>query len=376
VSGKGSEENKNSIDRISWTTFFNRSGQIIPRRLWLLKTPEKSGNLDQLPFGLRTHYQNTKDLEYRLKHDVNRDHKIPERQLMKSFSLTNEFDFKTQPVQQDSLILQPPNIPNVENNISSSPQKTIIKTPLINERIWQRISLMAFIKLVLVKLKTIGFIKILFLILFKLKFVLMVLFFKFFSILKLVKFSILQLLFFPLVAFIFLITMKAFPAYTLLMNTLDNNNNPAIFSNLNTPIPNNEKVLISPETMSLIETLPFPSSETILIPSSETILIPSGETILIPSSDATLIPSNNLLLPAAPTIPGRSPIQIIPNSNIPFGVDNINFLGGLQYEPLEVLDPHLDLFQNELNSETCVERIACKIAATGKTGIIPMWINR
>ncbi|XP_026822916.1 uncharacterized protein LOC113560967 [Rhopalosiphum maidis] len=137
VSGKGSEENKNSIDSISWITFFNRSGQIIPRRLWLLKTPEKSGSLDQPPFGLRTHSQNIKDLKYRLTHDVNKVHKIPERQLMKSFSLTNEFDFKTQPIQQDSLILQPPSIPNVENNISSSPQKTIIKIPLINERICQ-----------------------------------------------------------------------------------------------------------------------------------------------------------------------------------------------------------------------------------------------
>lgn len=362
VSDKGLEENKNSIDRIDSTTFFNKLGQIIPEGLWLLNTPERSGSFDKPPFGLNTYYQNTKHLENKFEHDVNRDHKILEEQLTQSFPLTKKFNnFKThsiQDTQQDSLILEHPGISTVENDIWSSPWKTMIEIPSMNEVIWRRIALMALIKLGLVKMKTIGFIKILFLILFKLKFVLITLFLKFITLLKFVKFSILQLLILPLTAIIFFMTMKTTPMNTPLMNNLNNNNNPGTIPTLNTLIPSNKDASMPPETMFFFDT----------IPSGGTILIPSVEKITIPTN-------NNLPLSGGVRDPSRSPISVIPNSNTQSDIDNINFRGGLQYEPIDVLDPTLDLFQKELNSETCVERIACKIAATGKTGIIPLGMN-
>jgi len=378
VSDKGAEENKKSIDRINSTTFFNKLGQIIPEGLWLLKTPKRSGSFDKPPFGLKTYYQNTKHLENKFEHDVNSDNKILEEQLTQSFPQSKEFNnFKThriQDTQQDSLIPQHPGISTVENDIWSSPWKTTIEIPSTNEVIWQRISLMALIKLGLVKMKTIGFIKILFLILFKLKFVLITLFLKFITLLKFVKFSISQLLILPLTAVIFFMTMKATPMNTNLMNNLNNNNNPGTIPTLNTLIPTNEDVSMPSETTFFFDTIP--SGETIFIPSVEEILIPSVEEVLIPSSETITIPANdNLPLSGGIRNPSRSPISVIPNSNTQSDIDNIDFRGGLQYEPIEVLDPTLDLFQKELNTETCVERIACKIAATGKTGIIPLGMN-
>jgi len=386
VSDKGPEENKNSIDRINSTTFFNKLGQIIPEELWLLKTPERNGSFDKPPFELKTYYQNTKHLENKFEHDVNRDHKILKKQLTQSFPLTKMFNnFKThtiQDTQQDSSILQHSDMFTVENDTWSSPRKTTIEIPSINEVIWRRIGLMALIKLGLVKMKTIGFIKILFLILFKLKFVLITLFLKFITLLKFIKFSILQLLILSLTTIIFFMTMKATPMNTPLMNNLNNsnNNNPSTFPTFNTLIPNNKDISM-PAEMFFIETTP--SDEKILIPLNEQI---SVEEVLIPSSEETIvsIPADEIItIPANNNFPffervrnpSQSPISVIPNSNTQSDIDNINFRDGLQYEPIEVLDPTLDLFQKELNSETCVERIACKIAATGKTGIIPLGMN-
>jgi len=369
VNEKGSEENKNSIGRSGWTTSFNTSGQIIPGELWLFETPEISGGSDQPHFRLGTHYENEKDMEYRFKlYDANSNPEIPEGQLFKHIPPTYKIDFNTQPIidaQQDSLTLQPPeSVPAVQNNMSSLPQPTMKKVPIINELLWRRIGIMALIKLGLVKLKVIGFIKILFFLLFKFKFFLIVLFLKFFSLLKFIKFSSLSFLFLPLAAVIFL---------------TDIYNNSGIFSATNTPIPKyNEEVMKSLNgTIQFIEEIISTPGETTYVPTGqiETVVVPSGqtETVVVPSGqiETVVVPSGQIETVVVPS--GQS--QLIPNSNAPPGVINAFKNLGLQYEPLEVMDPTLDLFQMELNSEKCVERIACKIAATGKTGIIPLWIN-
>lgn len=312
------EENKNSVD--------------------------ESGRISS--FGLRGHYPDNKHFGYRFDHDASRNPKIPEAQLMKHFSPTFDIDFMTQPNLD---------IPAVQKKVSSSPQETVTAIPTINEVFWRRMGFMALIKLGLVKLKAIGFTKMLFLLLLKLKFVLIVLFFKFISLFKFIKFLIFPLFFLPLAAIIY--PMLVSPAYTSMMNILDIDNNLGIFSNTNTPIPTNNEF---PETFR------FPGDTTRRVP--ETQFVPSGQTILVPGE--------SILIPGGSTISGQTPTQVNSNPNFPPGViDGFNFLGGQRYEPLEVSDPTLEFFQKELNSEKCVERIACKIAATGKTGIIPLWIN-
>jgi len=374
VNDKGSEENKNSIDRSGWTTSFNTSGQIIPERLWLLETPEISGSSGQPHFRLGTLHENKKDMEqYRFKqYDSNSNPKIPEGQLLKHIPPTYKIDFKTQPIidaKQDSLTLQPSEgIFAVQNNMSTSPQSIMKEVPVINELLWRRIGIMALIKLGFFKLKVIGFIKILYLLLFKLKFVLIVLFLKFFSLLKFIKFSSLSFLFLPLTAIIFL---------------MDINNNPGIFSSANTPIPKyNEEVMNSPDgTIQLTEEIVSTPGEITFVPTGETVLVPTDETVLVPTDETVLVPTGEtetVVVPSGQTetvVVPSDQIPIIPSSNIPQDVVDAFLNVGLRYESLEVMDPTLDLFQTELNSEECVERIACKIAATGKTGIIPLWIN-
>lgn len=44
-------------------------------------------------------------------------------------------------------------------------------------------------------------------------------------------------------------------------------------------------------------------------------------------------------------------------------------------EMLELFDPALTVFQKVLDSEKCVERIACRMAVVEKAGILPVWIN-
>lgn len=336
--------------------------------MWLFETPEISGSTDQPPFRLGAHHQNKKDAEYMFKqYNANKNPKIPEKQLLKHIPPTYKIDFKTHPIpdsRQDSSILQPPEgIPAAApNNILSSSQPN--KVPITYKLLWRRLGLMALIKLGLVKLKVIGFIKLLYLLLFKLKFVLVVLFLKFFSILKFIKFSSLPLFFLPFAAIIFLVTLKTFPAYSSLILNM---NNPSTLTS-NTPIPNNDNVMNPLDgTIQLIEQIISTPVETILVPSGQT------QTVVVPPSQ-----TQPVTVPPVQTQPVVVPpvqTQVIAGSNIPPDViDAFNNIG-LRYDPLEVMDPTLDLFQKELNSENCVERIACKIAANGKTGIIPLWIN-
>jgi len=44
-------------------------------------------------------------------------------------------------------------------------------------------------------------------------------------------------------------------------------------------------------------------------------------------------------------------------------------------ESTQLSDPTIEIFQKLLDSEKCVERIACRISMTEKTGIVPIWIN-
>lgn len=60
-----------------------------------------------------------------------------------------------------------------------------------------------------------------------------------------------------------------------------------------------------------------------------------------------------------------------------FKLDDSDSFGG---RPIDTLlesrhDPALDVFQQVLDTEKCVERIACRIAAAENTGIMPFWIN-
>lgn len=242
---------------------------------------------------------------------------------------------------QASKILQPPSMntrqlpitPPAQHSTPSFQQQIIASIqPTINEINWRRIGVMAVIKLGLVKLKAIGFINILLFLLFKIKMFMAVVFFKFLSLLKILK----------LFKFL-IIPLMVIPFFPILASFIypKNQVNPQVL-----PTSSNNLVNYNIRPVNSFEE----SGETEFI---------SGETVIVPGSTTTI------------TRP-----QIISNEVLPDSVfDTFKFLDGQRYESSALLDPNLDIFQKELDSEKCVERIACKMAATGKTGIMPLWIN-
>lgn len=57
-----------------------------------------------------------------------------------------------------------------------------------------------------------------------------------------------------------------------------------------------------------------------------------------------------------------------------FKLDN-NILNVRHNESFKLFDSSLNILEKVLNSEKCIERIACRISAAEKFGILPFWIN-
>lgn len=185
---------------------------------------------------------------------------------------------------------------------------------------------MALIKLGLAKLKTIGFIQILYFLIFKITILLMTFFFKFISLLKfykLIKFVLLPLSLFPLLS-------------SFVLSFI-----PSLFSMVNT------LVYPASDRLSVVNNI-TPTQSTVL---QEVLLVPDDVTILRPISQTVVTE------------------VVDPISEI------LNAINSIRYDTSELIDPTLKLFQKELSSEKCIERIACKMATTGKASIIPFWIN-
>lgn len=237
----------------------------------------------------------------------------------------------------------------------------------------KKIAILALIKLGLVKIQAIGFLNIVFLLGLKLKIFMIAVFFKFFLFLKSIKFY--KILTLPL------FILQLLPAFMKLLSMAQQ-----IISMIKRS---------SPESN-------FPTNQSINLVSST--LRPS--TIIenrIPSiMTGTVIPGGNILnnipdIPIGNTIPTfttstrtrmSNPMidTYILNSNInksipaetglsAFKLDGLNTLNGGHNESLELFDQSLDILEKILDSKKCIERIACRIAAAEKFGIIPVWIN-
>lgn len=224
---------------------------------------------------------------------------------------------------------------------------------------WNKIGILAFIKLSLFKLQAIGFQKILFLLVFKLKMFMAAIFFKFLLIVKLMKFF----------------NILIFPLFILQL------------------LPSIWQILRMRPTS--IPTLQENAQSTLLASTALPILSSGGLTGGSASSGSggTLLPgvTTNTLIPGGMTINGnRLPNGItntlVPSSNtgnrLPTGqgfssfkLDDLNINNEQQKEPLELFDPTLDIFEKLLDSEKCVERIACRMAVAEKAGIMPLWIS-
>lgn len=179
---------------------------------------------------------------------------------------------------------------------------------------WHKIGILALFKIGLAKLKAFGFLKILFLLVFKLKLFLIALFFKFLLISKLMK--LFKLLLIPLI----LLTIL-----------------PIIGS------------LFSPMLVGGLIQIPM------------RILNFLTEPVLAPASAAT---KNSALDSAVSTSTSVSKNEVSSTPNTK-----------RHFKRLNLFDPTLNIFRNVLESEKCVERIACRMAVVEKAGVFPVWIN-
>ncbi|CAI6363921.1 unnamed protein product [Macrosiphum euphorbiae] len=188
---------------------------------------------------------------------------------------------------------------------------------------WHKVGILALVKVGLAKLKAFGFLKILFLLVFKLKMFLIAMFFKFLLIAKLMK--LFKLLMIPLVLITLLpLIMSLFSAPMLVGGILS--------------IPRR-----------IIEFL----TEPMYVPATAATKLYTDPTAL----PGTAVGKNGGL-PASLNKPEDSPVH-----------------DKRRLEMLELFDPALTVFQKVLDSEKCVERIACRMAVVEKAGILPVWIN-
>lgn len=182
---------------------------------------------------------------------------------------------------------------------------------------WQKIGILALFKVGLAKLKAFGFLKILFLLVFKLKLFLIAVFFKFLLLLKLMKFF--KLLVLP---------MALMPLFGS---------------------------LLSPMVLGSIIQLPF----RLLSFLTEPTLAPA-------TAYSAAASAAGLGLLSSPTV--ASPVS----SATKLDEYTIN---RRRLESLDAVDPSLAVLRNVLDTEKCLERIACRMATAEKAGVMPFWIS-
>jgi len=227
---------------------------------------------------------------------------------------------------------------------------------------WPKIGLLALIKFALFKLQTIGFLNFVFLLAFKFKLFMTGLFLKFFLILKLMK--IYKSLFLP---FFFL---------QLIPNLMQLLSIPARLMNIQQSTP---ATISRPSTLDGTTNIFRPGAGSI-----DSIIRPGAGTIGTGGTSGmtgSLLPGvqGGIPGPTFPGIPGqtRPGGKIIPSGKgVTFNkIDDLNLIDTQQNEPLGLFDPTVDIYQTILDSEKCIERIACRIAVTEKGGVMPFWVN-
>ncbi|XP_025198294.1 uncharacterized protein LOC112596723 [Melanaphis sacchari] len=187
---------------------------------------------------------------------------------------------------------------------------------------WHKVGMIALFKIGLAKLKAFGFLKILFLIVFKLKMFLIAMFFKFLLIAKLMK--LFKLIMIPLI----------------LMTLL-----PLILS-----------LFSAPMLVGGLLTIPSRILDFLTGP------------VFVPASATAATKVFTESTPITGTAAGK-------NGVLPPSFSKPDDITVSDHRRLDMFNPALTVFRRVLDSEKCVERIACRMAVVEKAGVLPVWIN-
>lgn len=254
---------------------------------------------------------------------------------------------------------------------SISPPQIVITIPTIRKFDWQKIGILILFKLGLLRIKAIGFLTFLFLILFKLKGLLAAIMFKFFLLFNLlIIFKVLlpPLFIVPLlpilasiVSPVFITGLLSIPRWIISV-ILGLTNKDAV--SVTTTLPNilnndHSEGFYGPSSSSSYS---FNPGIGINIPGS-TIPI-SGETANIPIS------------PKLQRFFGQSiMVNKITSDDEDYESDDFNSFSERRYDSLGQFDTIFDLFRMVSDSDKCVKRIACHMAVAEKVGILPSLVN-
>lgn len=239
---------------------------------------------------------------------------------------------------------------------------------------WHTIGILALIKLGLIKLQAIGFLQILFLIVFKLKLYMIAVFLKFLLIMKLMKLS--KILVLPLLLLQLLPTLMqllSMRPFNNMMNlpgiTRPNQLSGSISSQSDNILPGGTTGTLRPGEIT--GTGQIGGTGTGQIGGSGTGPI-GGITGTGQASGTGAIRPGGIPGAIRPGgIPGTGQTKRL----LSFKFDDINLISKQQNKSSILFDPTWEIFQKILNSEICIERIACQISVAEKAGIMPFWIN-
>lgn len=270
---------------------------------------------------------------------------------------------------------EPPKITVPQKPILESPQQKI-ETPIPNTSSvvdWKLIFILSLIKLGIVKLKSIVIIKILLFLVFSLKLLLITLFFKFLLLFKFFKAMILPFMSVPL-----LLTSLIFPI---------------LFSSLFSIPGRIIRFLFTPNNLSqpsnMIPSLPamMPSIPSNTLPSRPGTMTPNIPGTGRPGSFVPFVPRpGSSERPAGINAPTNQPststfarylgyLQQNKNGTPSTKSDTLHLPYGWHFKSLKASYPVMDLFWKIIDTDKCMERIACQMAVTEEAGTIPTWIN-
>lgn len=200
---------------------------------------------------------------------------------------------------------------------------------IIDKIEWQKVGILALLKVGMAKLKVFSFLKLLFLLVFKLKLFMIALFFKFLLALKLMKFF--KLLMIPLILIGVLPIMSSIASPSLIGGLLS--------------IPSR-----------IIDYLTGP----VYVPGTAPVSTKNSATDSTVLSSVTSAKNSGGGPSSSASLQERA---------------NINLHDSRRRETLGLSDATFDIFQKVLDSEKCLERIACRMALVEKAGILPTWVN-
>jgi len=285
--------------------------------------------------------------------------------------------------QPANTIYQPPGT-NYEPPKITAPNKPILVSPQLKIETltpntssvfdWRLIGILSLIKLGIVKLKSIAIIKFLLFLVFSLKLLLIAVSFKLLLLFKFFKTMIAPFLFVPL-----LLSSLILPILLSSLFTIPGRIIRFLFTpNNSTNQPSN----IIPSRPAMIPSIPsnvIPSISNNVLPSIPGNTRPPGFIPFVPpppgstNQASTLIPGNR---PGIATFARY--LDLLPsnkNETLSTKSDTLHLPYGWHSESLEASYPIIDFFWKIIDSEKCVERIACRMAVTEEAGTMRIWIN-